>query len=47
MRWKVETMFSAVKRRVGESVRSKRPDLALEKAERMFVQYSIFKEATY
>jgi IS5 family transposase len=46
MRWKVETMFSAVKRKVGESVRSKRPDLALKEAERMFVQYSMMKEAT-
>jgi len=44
-RWKVETMFSAVKRTEGESVRSKRPDLALREAERMFVQYSISKEA--
>jgi hypothetical protein len=46
MRWKVETMFSAVKRKVGESVRSKRPDLALKQAERMFVQYSMLREAT-
>jgi hypothetical protein len=46
MRWKVETMFSAVKRKVGESVRSKRPDLTLKQAERMLVQYSILKEAT-
>jgi hypothetical protein len=46
MRWKVETMLSAVKRKVGESVRSKRPDLALKQAERMFVQYSMLKEVT-
>jgi hypothetical protein len=46
MRWKVETMFSAVKRKVGEPVRSKRPDLAQKQAERMFVQYSKLKEAT-
>jgi len=45
MRWKAETMFSAVKRRVGESVRSKRPDLALREAKMMFVQYSLMKEA--
>ena len=44
MRWKSETGFSAVKRRVGEAVRSKRPDLALKEAETMFVQYSIMKE---
>ena len=46
MRWKVETMFSAIKRKMGEAVRSKRPDLALKQAERMVVQYSILKEAT-
>ena len=45
MRWKAETMFSAVKRRIGESVRSFRPDLALKEAESMFVQYSLMKEA--
>jgi len=45
-RWKVETMFSAIKRKMGEAVRSKRPDLALKQAERMVVQYSILKEAT-
>jgi len=47
MRWKAETMFSAVKRRVGESVRSKRPDLALKEAESMFVQYSLMKETMH
>ena len=46
MRWKVETIFSAIKRKMGEAVRSKRPDLALKQAERMVVQYSILKEAT-
>jgi IS5 family transposase len=45
-RWKAETMFSAIKRRMGEAVRSKRPDLALKQAERMVVQYSMLKEAT-
>ena len=30
MRSKVETMFSAIKWKVGESVRSKRTDLALK-----------------
>lgn len=45
MRWKSETTFSAVKRRVGESVRSKRPDQALKEARMMFVQYSLMKEA--
>lgn len=45
MRWKTETTFSAVKRRIGESVRSRRPDLALREAKMMFVQYSVMKEA--
>jgi transposase len=45
-RWKVETMFSAIKRKMGEAVRSKRPDLALKQAERMFVQYSKLRKAT-
>jgi len=44
MRWKSETGFSAVKRRVGEAVRSKRPDLALKEAETMFVQYAIMRD---
>jgi len=43
IRWKSETMFSAVKRRMGESVRSKRPDLAMGKARMMFVQYSLIR----
>jgi hypothetical protein len=46
MRWKVETMFSGEKWEVGESVWSKRPDLALKQAERMVVQYSMLEEAT-
>ena len=46
IRCKVETIFSAMKRKIGEAVRSKRPDLALKQAERMVVQYSMLKEAT-
>ena len=46
MRWKVETMFSAIKRKMGKSVRSKRPGLAQKQAERMVVQYSMLKEVT-
>jgi len=44
MRWKSETSFSAVKRRVGEAVRSKRPDRALKEAKTMFVQYAIMRD---
>jgi len=35
------------KARVGEAVRSKRPDLALKEAETMFVQYTIMKEGGF
>ena len=45
MHWKVEIMFSAVKRKVGESVRSKRPDLAQNEAGRMFIHFSKLKVA--
>jgi hypothetical protein len=39
-------MFSAVKRKIGESVRSKRPDLTLKQEVDMFVQYSIIKNVS-
>jgi hypothetical protein len=46
MRWEVETMFFAIKRKMGKAVRSKRPDLAQKQAGRMVVQCSTLREAT-
>jgi len=45
MRWKVECTISAVKRILGESVRSRRPDLAFKEAKAKFVHYNAMLEA--
>jgi hypothetical protein len=40
LRWNVEIVFSAVKRTLGEALRSKRSDLMLREAQHKFVQYN-------
>lgn len=40
LRWNVETAFSAVKRVLGESLRSIRSDLMLREAQHKFIAYN-------
>ncbi len=40
LRWKAEVVFSAVKRVMGEALRSRRSDLMLREAQHKFVQYN-------